>query len=629
MKQRIKGIIIVFCMCACTSCNYLDVVPDNVATLDNAFNMRSSAERYLFTCYSWLPSEGEYMGGNPALTAGDEMWFLTNRPDEQYAWRIATGNQNVANPLVNFWSGTNGGKNMYRGIRECNIFLENIESVPDMSASEKAVWTAEVKFLKAYYHFLLFRMYGPIPLIRENIPVSASVEEVKSVFRDPVDGCIDYIVELLDEAIAALPDAVQFDIQEGGRVTRPIALTLKAYVLVTAASPLYNGNTDFASYKDPDGQLFFNQTYDPQKWQRAVNACKEAIDVCHATGRELYEFQPASGEDLSEETITELSVRNPLTQRWNSEQIWTNTNSIGGIIQSAAQPKLLSGSSMPRSRLSPPIKIAELFYTENGVPINEDKAYRYEDRYSLKQSEESDRLYLKPGEEIPVLHFDREPRFYAFLGFDQGRWYGTGWYSDDDNMYVDAKSGGIASSAGLNNRSATGYWPKKLVNYLNVATPNAYNLQNYPWPTFRLADLYLLYAEALNEANGPGAEVYHWLNLIRDRAGLPTVEDAWTNHSTQPAKYTTQQGLREIIHQERMIELLFEGHRYWDLKRWKKAPQVLSQPITGWDIYQEDAATYYRVRLIFNQQFRMRDYFWPVRESELLINRNLVQSPGW
>ncbi|MGV3763945.1 RagB/SusD family nutrient uptake outer membrane protein, partial [Parapedobacter sp.] len=199
MKQRIKQIISIFCVGIFTSCNYLDVIPDNVATLDNAFNMRSSAERYLFTCYSWLPNEGGYSGENPALTAGDEMWFLTNMPDEQYAWRIATGNQSVVNPLVNFWSGENGGINMYRAIRECNIFLENIPSVADMSEAEKSVWAGEVKFLKAYYHFLLFRMYGPIPLMRENMPISASVEEVKSVLRNPVDECIDYMVELLDE----------------------------------------------------------------------------------------------------------------------------------------------------------------------------------------------------------------------------------------------------------------------------------------------------------------------------------------------------------------------------------------------------------------------------------------------
>ncbi|WP_257669230.1 RagB/SusD family nutrient uptake outer membrane protein [Parapedobacter tibetensis] len=622
-------IIILSIAIFCASCNYLDVVPDNVATLDNAFNMRNAAEKYLFTCYSWVPNDGLYYGTNPGFTAGDEMWFLTNITDQQYAWRIATGNQNVVNPLVNFWSGEQGGVNLYRGIRECNIFLENIQSVPDMPEWEKALWSAEVKFLKAYYHFHLLRMYGPIPLMRENMPISASVAEVKSVLRNPVDECFDYVVELLDEAAAVLPNTVQFDIEQGGRATKPIALTLKAYVLVTAASPLFNGNTDYANYKDPNGQVFFNQTDQPEKWQRAADACREAIELCHDTGHELYKFHSGSGQNLSTETIRELSLRNPLTQKWNSEQIWTNTQATAGIMQSAAQAKLVSGSSMPGSRLAPPLKIAEVFYTKNGVPINEDTEYEYNNRYTLRRSEESDRLYLKPGEDIPVLHFDRESRFYAFLGFDQGRWYGGAWNTDDEIMYVDAKAGGIASSAGINNRSATGYWPKKIANYLNTMTSSTSTTQNYPWPTFRLADLYLLYAEALNEVGGPSDEVYEYLDLIRERAGLPTVEDAWTNHSTQATKHTTQLGLREIIHQERMIELMFEGKRWWDLKRWKKAPQVLNQPITGWDIYQEEAVTYYRVRVVFNQEFRQRDYFWPIKESELLVNRNLVQSPGW
>src|SRR5688500_14450012 len=110
MKLKIIAVFVVGMLAG--SCNYLDVVPDNVPTLENAFTLRAVAERYLFTCYSWLPQSGDYTSENPALTAGDEMWFLTNLPDEQYAWRIATGNQNIVNPLVNFWSGENGGVNM-------------------------------------------------------------------------------------------------------------------------------------------------------------------------------------------------------------------------------------------------------------------------------------------------------------------------------------------------------------------------------------------------------------------------------------------------------------------------------------------------------------------------------------
>src|SRR6202008_3121426 len=101
-----------------------------------------------------------------------------------------------------------------------------------------------------------------------------------------------------------------------------------------------------------------------------------------------------------------------------------------------------------------------------------------------------------------------------------------------------------------------------------------------------LADLYLMYAEALNEVKGYSTEDTHWINLVRERASLPTVEESWTNYSTDPSKYTTKEGLREIIQQERAIELMFEGHRYWDLKRWKKAHVALNQPIKAWDITQ-------------------------------------------
>ncbi|HYH55457.1 MAG TPA: RagB/SusD family nutrient uptake outer membrane protein, partial [Anseongella sp.] len=157
-----------------------------------------------------------------------------------------------------------------------------------------------------------------------------------------------------------------------------------------------------------------------------------------------------------------------------------------------------------------------------------------------------------------------------------------------------------------------------------------YSLETYPWPVMRLADLYLLYAEALNEAGGPGAEVYKWLNLVRERAGLQSVEDSWTLYSNNPAKYTTQDGLREIIHRERLIEMAFEGHRYWDLRRWKKADGEFNGPVYGWDVEQEESATYYRRKVLFNQAFQSpRDYFWPISENNIVVNRNLVQNPGW
>jgi hypothetical protein len=177
--------------------------------------------------------------------------------------------------------------------------------------------------------------------------------------------------------------------------------------------------------------------------------------------------------------------------------------------------------------------------------------------------------------------------------------------------------------------SVTGYWPKKLVNYLDVSNAQQVTVEAYPWPVIRLGDLYLLYAEALNEANGPGAEALKWINLVRERAGLKSVEESWSQYSRQPAAYQNQAGLRKIIHQERLIEMAFEGQRFWDLRRWKEARETLSQPIQGWNYTGKDEENYYQVRVLFNPSFKRRDYLWPIKESEIIVNNNLLQNPDW
>lgn len=631
--KEIKRIGIGALLLLTVSCNsYLDVVPDNVATVDHAFNMRNTAEKYLFTCYRYLPSHAS-LGDNPAFASGDEFWFSNSFLQFHSApgWQIARGNQGVVSPILNYWDGYS---NPFQGIRDCNIFIENIGRVPDMMDEEKDRWIAEAKFLKAYYHFWLMRMYGPIPVIRENLPISASVEEVR-VTREPIDDCVAYIVELLDEATVNLPDVISDELTELGRITKPIALSVKAMVLVTAASPLFNGNTEYVGFAGPDGRELFNQTYSTDKWQQAADACREAIDVCHDLGMKLYTFELGISQfSPSEETITQMSIRNSVTERWNPEIIWGNTNSTAVALQRQATPPLDPTNSVNGNTLgnmAPPVKIAEQFYSKNGVPINEDVTYDYAGRFELREASEADKYHLQTGYTTVGLHFDREERFYASLAFDGGLWYGQGRLDDNDQWTIQAKLGQAQTRVSSNRFSVTGYWPKKLVNYENIiGTGNTYTIQYYPWPVIRLSDLYLLYAESLNELNEqPNDETYEYLNKVRERAGLPSVQDAWTNFSRQPDKFTTQAGLRNIIQQERLNELAFEGKRFWDLRRWKRAHIELNNPITGWDIDQENPETYYRQRVLFNQTFMMRDYFWPIRESNLIVNRNLVQSPGW
>jgi starch-binding outer membrane protein, SusD/RagB family len=624
-----------------SSCDYLDLVPDNIPTLDHAFANRLEAEKYLYTCYSYIPGTHSYSFtqttafGSIGLMGADELWTYhpQNGSNNYQSLEIAKGNQSVTEPLMNCWEGRNGGQPLYGAIRDCNIFLENVnnpEKVVDLDPVMRRRWIGEVQFLKAYYHFYLFRMYGPIVIADKILPVNSSTEEFRQK-RAPVDEVVTYISNLLDTAASNLPDVILNRSSEMGRATRPAALSIKARLLVTAASPLFNGNPDFANFTDHDGVHLFNTGVDNQKWQAAVTACHAAIEACHASGAQLFKFNTFA--KLSDTTITQMSIRNAVAERWNPELIWGLSGRSVGELQKDCMARL--DQSFPlniwgaKDLINPTLNISDLFYTDNGVPIDEDKTWNYSGRYTLRTATHDDRFNLIEGYQTVSLQFNRENRYYAGLAFDGSVWYMQNNSSDQSSWTVRAKKGQPQSRIGANNYSATGLWAKKLVNWKLVITQTDATYEAFPWPEIRLADLYLLYAEALNEV-GRGSEALPWIDAIRERAGLKGVEESWTASSIQPSKYASPAGLREIIQRERAIELMFEGHRFWDLRRWKKADEVLNQGIFGWNIEQESSSAYYHRRLLFNQHFiTPRDYFFPLRENELIVNPQLVQNPGW
>jgi len=621
------------------SCDkYLDVVPDGVPTIENAFTSRTMAEKYLFTCYSYMPSHASYEE-NPAFYAGDEFWAPFPQIPQFFSSvtyeALGRNNQSIINPRLNYWDGGNGGKSLFQALRDCNIFLENIGDVPGMQEIERKRWIAEVKFLKAYYHYYLVRMYGPIPIIRKNLPISASVSEVQ-VKREPVDSVFNYITELVDEAIPDLPLTIQNENDELGRITRLVAASGKAVFLVEAASPLFNGNDNMANFTGIDGEPLFSSQPDPEKWKRAADACKEAIDLCHSQNVSLYEFNTnVFSRPVSDTTAIQMTLRSVVTERWNREIIWGNASSLSNTVQALAQarvdPTKVNNLGV-RSILAPTLQVVETFYTRNGVPIDEDRTWDYANRYALRTAYEADRFNIGLGRETAGLHFDRENRFYASVGFDGGTWFGQGNLNDSSPWVLSAKAKEFSGKRSVSLYSVTGYWPKKLVHYQNIIQPGdgaGYSIVSYPWPVIRLADLYLLYAEALNEYGGPTDEAFVWIDRVRARAGLKGVRESWTSYSKNPNKFSTKEGLRDIIQQERLIELAFEGHRFWDIRRWKRGREFFNASIKGWDIEQEETALYYRVKSLYTKSFNVKDYFWPIRESSLIRNRNLVQNPGW
>jgi hypothetical protein len=643
----IKRMAIICCLMTIVSCNYLDIIPDNLASIENAYKNRQEAEASLYGLYSGLPYF-PYPDYNPALLGGDEVWYIEKGPVDPVCWNIARGYQNVNSPLIDEWSSVannivNGigasTRAVWTHIRDADTFLDLVDLATDVRPAELYRWKSEAKFLKAYYHFYLFRMYGPIPTIEKSLPINTA--SGSQLYREPVDDVVDFIVSLIDEALPGLPAYIQDVNREAGRATKGWAYGLKAKVLALAASPLYNGNPDYADFTDSRGIALFPQEYNPEKWQRAADAIRQAIVFaedsidCH-----LFDFRKDTnyGERLSDSTVLAMQVRGAVTEKWNAEIIWGESSVLTGKLERMCHPQFFDAQNTGglQKCYAPPLHIVEQFYTKNGIPIEEDRSWEGIDLYGLRKGDDAHRYYIEKDFETLNLHFDREARFYGAITFDGGTYYGNGRILRDDNMWVvhmknGEPGGGITP---VERYLSTGYQCKKLASYQTSVPDNNSSIvvANYTFPLIRLADLYLLYAEALNEIkNTPDGEVYEYIDRIRARSGLEGVVESWQKYAKPEFKQkpATKDGMREIIHRERMIELSFEGARFWDLRRWKEAKTYMNKPVRGLNIAGRTTEDFYKVRTVFNLHFSDKDYLWPIRQSTLLINDNLVQNPGW
>lgn len=647
MKQYVKIILSILILITLSSCSdFLEVVPDDTPSLEDAFSNRSVLEKFLFSCYNYLPDPTDPFYYPTIFSSRDEFdWGFAavyNGPGPL----IALGYQNTNSPLQDYWSGkNNGGKSMFNAIRQCNIFLENAHIPRDIDEEERCRWIAEVKFLKAYFHFFLLQLYGPIPIIKESLPVSASTEEVK-VYREPLDECIDYIVDLINEAVPDLPFKLRNPSDEYGRITQPIALGIRAKVLVWAASPLMNGNPDFKNWVDSRGKHLMPQTYDHSKWEKAVNAIEIAIDTCHKAGHMLYKYNPATNPqsyNMSDKIVQTLTVRKSITDRWNRGIIWSSVNYFSSGKGGEANMSDMQRCCFPRM-VGEDVNIAvqyyyanwrmsELFYTKNGVPIEEDKFFDYDNRLLPKTALPGDQHaeFIATGQTTATMHFNREPRFYGSLGFDRGFFEiatGTADGGASFSPYLRQRPGELVPSYII------GYLVKKIVAFETTGSENiagkGYRPYNYYFPLLRLSDLYLLYSEALNEIKTePDEEVYFWIDEVRRNQGIGGVVESWQSYSKYPDKPKSKDEMRKIIQQERFIELAFEGQRFWDVRRWKLAEELWTLPILKYGDSRVPEEYYVPYEYEEGRKFSFKDYFWPIRDYDIQVNPLLEQSYGW
>jgi len=581
MKSK-KIIYICFLLPLLFGCSdFLDQVPNDRQTMEEVFQKKLPTEQYLANVYSYVPDESGIQDAIPWTGNVDEIEVTWAKYS---LYKLNNGNWNASNAPDATWA------NYYKGIRSATYFMNHIDGNAEIlklgGQQMISQYKAEARFLRAYYYFLLMRQYGPVVIIGNNeLAVDAPTASLQ-LPRSPYDSCVAYVARELD---AAMPDLLTKEQEvssekDQGRATLGAALALKSRLLLYAASPEYNGNTFFANFRNQDGTVLISQVYDPGKWKKAADAAKAVIDL---NSYQLY--KDASGDPVK-------SYRGILLQSWNSECIFVRkSNNLAGY---DVHSSLRSAGGW--NGLGPTQEMVDAYFMSDGKPITESPLY-------------TETGFTTTG--IFNMYVNREPRFYASIQYNGMKYTGGAANNITIQMNYSGKDG---KKTGGDDYSHTGYLIYK---NLSPATNRLTNVNNArPLVLFRLGEIYLNYAEALAQSGGNEGEALTYLNLIRQRAGIPQYDGI-----TLPIP--TGQDLIDKIHAERRIELAFECHRWFDVRRWKIVDKVMGN-MHGMNVNKDGTDFYTRV-IVSNHQWNDAYYWWPIEQYEMDRASKIVQNPGW
>ncbi len=635
MKRIYTYILLFFIVIGYSSCDYLDIIPDETTTDEDTYADKHAARRYLYSCYGYLPQSNSSAGSLDLMT-GDEV--ITAFEHETFA-AFPKGNYSAANPVISYWN------TFFQGLRQCHMLLERLDAVPDLEPDVNKDYKAQLKFLIAYYHYMMIRSYGPVILIKETPNINTTVADYLG--RTPLDECVEWVSNLLDEAAADLP-AIRPTSSEYGLATSVAAKAVKAKLSLYAASPLFNGNAEFYSdFVDKEGVNLIPTTYDANKWVVARDDLKAAIDWAESNGHALYYKDDYRLDESEANPYPEQGVvrrmRTGLVD-WKSrhtEVLLAETRTEGGYgIQNKSLPFVENASAW--NGVSPTWTMLNRFYTKNGLPWDEDPEYNYKTKTQVVTVDESRVDQAMPGRKTILFNLDREPRFYAWVAF-QGGYYevlnsttSPGYkndYVDNARVICSFLLGGNCGRGPVGilrpgNYSPGGYLNKKGVDPNTIAATSGTTLNQYPWPIIRLADLYLAYAEACVEVGTAvdleSAKTY--LNKVRVRAGIPTVEESWNGIAT-----LNQDKLRTIVRQERMVEMYLENENFWDMRRWLLAEKYFGVKAQGMNILTDDIDEFATLTTIsFERKFQSpTQYLLPIPSGDINRDPQLVNNPGY
>ncbi|MDU1890372.1 MAG: RagB/SusD family nutrient uptake outer membrane protein [Dysgonomonas sp.] len=594
MKQHkflvLLGLVLIYSL---SSCSDYEDVPIEKYTGEYTFSPTDSigtkALGYLNTIYSKMDNGHNRIGNEYLDTASDDA-VTAESGSESDIYKLQIGRYNSTNRIT----GDMRWGEYYNGIRKVNTFVKNIDIVPlkekfsnhaGSNIPLNRAWKAEARFLRAYFYFELVKRYGGVPIVDKIYELDDNIELPRNTFEE----CVDFIVDELDaikDSLRSVP--IQSPNSEGHIVTTQAAMALKSRVLLYAASPLFNSNpikqnNPYIGYNSPDNE----------RWKKAADAAKWFIDNY---GGSLYSL----AEDFKGVFVSHYGTEYASGKTNNEVIFYRSTGSNDTSLEKNSGPLGFSGNDQSNAYNSPTQNLVDAFPMLDGKPIKESTKYSYSNE---------------------MMYQNRDPRLSATVIHN-----GSEWLTKTMETYENGANNPTTSSR----RTRTSYYLRKFMGYMEDKTTYAKTI--HEWVMFRYAEILLNYAEAQNEYTGPSTEVYQIIKDLRKRAGIEPGDDNMYGLEQN----MDQIQMREIIQNERRVEMAFEEHRYWDIRRWRIAEKIFQEPLNGLVIIRNGGVLEYNIIEVLNAPFidnvsteRYRRYFYPIPYSEVIKNNNMIQNPGW
>lgn len=578
-----------------SSCNdnFLDITP-----IDRYSDAIVWTDEALVTAFVNNIYEGQKWGFHTVMLSSlcdesMEVWSWESQPVVQS--ELSPSYQGILAP--NFWIMTFQNitwNSLYKNIRACNMFLENVKKY-ELQGEAIERLHGEVLYLRGYFYYWLLIQWGGVPLIDKTFTPEEELKVSRNTFKETVD----FIVKDLDDAASLLPLS-----GDKARATKGAALALKSRVLLYAASDLYASQSQWAvGYEHPElvGYVDGDQR---ERWENAKKAAKDVIDLG------IYHLY---GEGQQWATPDEAVA--------NYVNIFLCHNSDEDIMLQYYDLVNHNSDDFQLPRVG-------LFNSPNGFHGWGGNTPTGQLVDSYEMSDGTKFSWSNPAQAIHPYE-NRDPRFYACILYDGAHWrerpddtvdadpdgiVQTGFYQQADGSYtagLDTRQGPIEDWNG----TYTGYYMRK---FLDPSVNHQYDKQLFPWRQIRYAEVLLNYAEACLEL-GEEEEARKYINMIRKRAGMPDIP------STETGKE-----LMDHYRNERKIELAYEQHRYFDIRRWMIAPEVI-QPAQGIDIRYPYGSQdpVYSVIEVQERKWNNKAYFLPIYLDEINKNDLLIQNPGY